>query len=108
MIMKQIAAICKATKCVTLYDDAHGRQWVQCGRGYYPLDKLPAMEDADMLCNILDLSERDREKMQINRAWLPPEMSFEDVPSRITERTCAVSPMLLKQGSQELSGVPEF
>ena len=50
MILKQIAARCKAAKQITLYWGA-GRQWVSDGKAFYPLDQLPEQVDGELMLN---------------------------------------------------------
>ena len=102
MILKQIAARCKAAKQITLYWGA-GRQWVSDGKAFYPLDQLPELDCADTLCTILDIGEKEREKMRIQQDRLPEELHFGDLDDM--ERPVSASDLLLKLGSQDLRPV---
>lgn len=79
MILKNLAAICRAHKRIKLYE-GDGVQWVGDGNAFYPMHGIPRM-DEDTVQNVFDVPEKQRDKFLIEREYaLPTEYDFEDIP----------------------------
>lgn len=81
MKLKKIAAICKAEGTAVLWDvtDAEGvvHQWICAGGSSYPADGLPYLTQEQMT-RVLDLSEKQIEKMKIEHTPAPRSFDFSD------------------------------
>lgn len=81
MRLKQIAALCKESGRILLYDretsDDHIDQWIGDGSSCYPIFGLPYME-MDHIVNIFDLSEKKQEKIILRHEHVPQTMNFND------------------------------
>ena len=73
MKIKQIAALCKKSKCIFLYDkegEKYSSQWVGDGKAIYPLINIPYME-TDNLCTIFESTEKQQNDFMIRHAGTP-------------------------------------
>ena len=77
MKIKSIEQICKANKTIFLYSGRDGRQWISNGEAYYPLTKLPQL-DEDIVFTIFDIPEEKREKYIFDVGELPRTLCFSD------------------------------
>lgn len=81
MRLKQIAALCKESGAIILYDretsDGDTDQWIGDGHSSYPIFGLPYME-MDHIVNIFDLSEKKQEKIITRHEHVPQTMNFND------------------------------
>lgn len=101
MKLKAIAALIKKKRDVTLYDDeANGEQWLRVGDAIYLLSRLPIFEDLEQLLTILDISEKESDKLVMNHGPLPDTFCFKD--SWSGERALLNSDLQLNLGSLEL------
>ena len=55
MIIKRIAALCKAAKNIILLDCDDGTQWVGDGRGFYQLVGMPELGEQS-ICAVIFIS----------------------------------------------------
>ncbi|MBR4295724.1 MAG: hypothetical protein IKT56_02660 [Clostridia bacterium] len=85
MKIKSIEQICKANKTIFLYSGRDGRQWISNGEAYYPLTKLPQL-DEDIVFTIFDIPEEKREKYIFNIDELPGTLCFLDDDTEGGER----------------------
>lgn len=85
MKIKSVAAICKKSECLFLYDKEDSRanvsQWVGDGMGVYPITNIPYME-TDNVCTIFEFTEKQLEKFLIRHTGIPEGICFDD-----TDRT---------------------
>lgn len=101
MKLKAIAALIKKKRTVTLYDDeANGEQWLRVGDAIYLLSRLPIFESLEQLLTILDISEKETDKLVMNHCQLPDIFCFKD--SWSGERALLNSDLQLNLGSLEL------
>ena len=81
MKVKKIAAACKSRGVAQLldYTDRDGvvRQWISTDASIYPVEKMPYLTE-DHLCTLLDLSEKQIEKMRITHEDAPAGICFDD------------------------------
>ena len=81
MKLKKIAAICKAEGTAILWDvtDSEGvvHQWICAGGSSYPVEGLPYLTQEQMT-RVLDLSEKQIEKMKIEHTPAPKSFDFSD------------------------------
>ncbi len=96
MKIKNIAAICKRNKCVTVFDrygrDGSLTQYIGDGGALYPVTGLPEL-DGESVLTIFDVPEKDREKYIVQERDVPPGINFEDIdPSEkvVEGRTIAI------------------
>ena len=83
MKIKNIAAICKKTKQIVLFNkrDDDGdtiAQYISDGCAVYPISGLPELDEESIL-TIFDVPEKDREKWFVKYAAMPREINFEDI-----------------------------
>lgn len=77
MKIKSIEQICKANKTIFLYSGRDERQWISNGEAYYPITKLPQL-DEDIVFTIFDIPEEKREKYIFGVGELPRTLCFLD------------------------------
>lgn len=81
MKIRKIAAICKANATAVLWDvtDTEGvvHQWICAGSCAYPVEGLPYLTVSHMV-TVLDLSEKQAEKMKIEQTPAPQSFDFSD------------------------------
>ena len=99
MIIKRIAAICKAAGRVRLYDAENGEQWLGDGGAVYSMGGLPHM-DMDSVCYVLDLTAKERDKLSIRAEFLPDTFNWEDEDE--TEQPVTIPELTIQYGSREL------
>lgn len=85
MKIKSIAAICKKSECLFLYDkhcsNDYVSQYVGDGMAVYPIVNIPYME-TDNVCTIFEFTEKQLEKFVIRHTGIPEGICIED-----TDRT---------------------
>jgi hypothetical protein len=85
MKIKTIAAICKKSECLYLYDktgsNGYVSQWVGDGMAIYPIVNIPYME-TDNVCTIFEFTEKQLEKFLIRHTEVPEGICIDD-----TDRT---------------------
>lgn len=81
MKLKKIAAVCKGSGTAVLWDatDREGvvHQWICSGGAAYPVEGLPYLTQEHMV-TVLDLSEKQQEKMKIEHTPAPDIFDFSD------------------------------
>lgn len=77
MKIKNVAAICKRMKCVVLYHDQSGQQYISDGFAVYPVFGLPKL-NTDYVLTIFDVPEKDREKYITRETLLPSGINLSD------------------------------
>lgn len=70
MIIKRIAALCKAEKNIILLDCDDGTQWVGDGRGFYQLVGMPELGEQS-ICAVMDIPPEKAAEMKITRKKMP-------------------------------------
>ena len=70
MIIKRIAALCKAVKNIILLDCDDGTQWVGDGRGFYQLVGMPELGEQS-ICAVMDIPPEKAAEMEITRKKMP-------------------------------------
>ncbi len=70
MIIKRIAALCKAAKNIILMDCDDGTQWVGDGRGFYQLVGMPELGEQS-ICAVMDIPPEKAAEMKITRKKMP-------------------------------------
>lgn len=70
MIIKRIAALCKAAKNIILMDCDDGTQWVGDGRGFYQLVGMPELGEQS-ICAVMDIPQEKAAEMEITRREMP-------------------------------------
>lgn len=70
MIIKRIAALCKAAKNIILLDCDDGTQWVGNGRGFYQLVGMPELGEQS-ICAVMDIPPEKAAEMKITRNKMP-------------------------------------
>ena len=81
MKIKSVAAICKKSECLFLYDrESTGNvsQWVGDGVAIYPIVNIPYME-TENICTIFEFTEKQLEKFVIRHTGAPEGICLEDV-----------------------------
>lgn len=83
MKIKNIAAICKKTKQIVLFNKRNDdgdtiAQYISDGCAVYPISGLPELDEESIL-TIFDVPEKDREKWFVKYAAIPREINFEDI-----------------------------
>lgn len=83
MKIKNIAAICKKNKIVTLFeryaDDGEVvMQYISDGGAVYPVQGLPPL-DAESILTIFDIPEKQREDWYVRTSGVPTGINFEDI-----------------------------
>lgn len=83
MKIKNIAAICKKTKQIVLFNKRNDdgdtiAQYMSDGCAVYPISGLPELDEESIL-TIFDVPEKDREKWFVKYAAMPREINFEDI-----------------------------
>lgn len=101
MKLKSIAKLIKSKGQATLYSDVEcEEQWLGVGDAIYLLTRLPWFNDIDTLFTVLDLSEKERDKIAANYSTLPKHLCFKDVWNG--ERPLLTSALTLALGELEL------
>lgn len=101
MKLKSIAKLIKSKGQATLYSDVEcEEQWLGVGDAIYLLTRLPWFDDIDTLFTVLDLSEKERDKIAANYSALPTHLCFKD--SWSGERDLLPSALTLTMGELEL------
>lgn len=81
MKIKKITSLCKRNQMAFLWDvtDAEGvvHQWICTGNSAYPVDGLPYLSTENMV-TIMDISDKQIEKMQIEHTPAPTNFDFSD------------------------------
>ena len=70
MIIKRIAALCKAAKNIILLDCDDGTQWVGDGKGFYQLVGMPELGEQS-ICAVMDIPQEKAAEMEITRREMP-------------------------------------
>lgn len=70
MIIKRIAALCKAAKNIILMDCDDGTQWVGDGRSFYQLVGMPELGEQS-ICAVMDIPLEKAAEMKITRQKMP-------------------------------------
>lgn len=70
MIIKRIAALCKAAKNIILMDCDDGTQWVGDGKGFYQLVGMPELGEQS-ICAVMDIPLEKAAEMKITRQKMP-------------------------------------
>lgn len=83
MKIKNIAAICKKTKHIVIFNKRNDdgdtvMQYISDGCAVYPISGLPELDEESLL-TIFDIPEKDREKWFVKYAAIPREINFEDM-----------------------------
>ena len=90
MILKKIARLCKDSGSLRLFQDEDSdQQWLSDGYAAYVLGGLPELSEKTVAA-VLDLSEKEREKMSIRCSGLPAALNFgdedgEELPVRLPD-----------------------
>lgn len=109
MKLKKIERICKASRCVFIYDDMLTVgdetglccQWIGDGHAVYAIDGAPYL-DENGVCAIFDIGEKNRPKIKVvHREELPSGLCFSDV----CEGEEPLEPVELKM---TLGGIPLY
>lgn len=100
MVLKKIAAICKAAgQIIILEDERRECQWVGTWKAQYPLDGYPVVDESTVFA-LLDIPEKDREKFQVyHKHAIRPEIYAD---SGVTEHLAAETKLQIVYGSQVL------
>lgn len=81
MKISKIASLCKKRKLIFLMDDEYGGvQWLGDGVAAYPLYGMPEL-DAETICPVLSISEKEAEHIHIQHISFPTEISTKDSDS---------------------------
>ena len=103
MKVKKIAAQVKARGILILYDhtDAEGvlSQWIGTGAAAYPITGMPYLEP-EHLVNMLDLSKKDLDKINVMQRELPEDMPRDAVEGEVMPMEAPFR--LLHQGREVL------
>lgn len=84
MKLGKIKGLIKKTGRAGLYTNPEtGEQWVMAGEAYYPLGKMPYIEDIETLYYILDISDKEQEKIISNWGSLPALNFTDDGDERV-------------------------
>ena len=106
MRIKKIASECKARKRAVLWDvvDADGvcRQWICTGVAAYPVDGMPYLK-VDNLPALLSLSEKEREKIRMEKGEKPDSFDLRDASA--DEATAADMSLTIQSGDKVLMPV---
>lgn len=76
MKIKAIEQILKSSRIIHIYDDGDSRQWISDGAAYYPVDGIDL--NAENICTIFDIQEKDRNKYSIGKFSTPDFISTAD------------------------------
>ena len=80
MKIKALAALCKASKRICVYDRKQGEkveQWIGDGTGLYPITGLPYL-DEDGVCYLFDVPQDKRSDWMITHEAMPAGFDVED------------------------------
>ena len=100
MVLKKIAAICKAAgQIIILEDERRECQWVGTWKAQYPLDGYPVVDESTVFA-LLDIPEKDREKFQVYHTHAAHPAVYAD--SGVTEHLVAETKLQIVYGSQVL------
>jgi len=77
MKINKLAAICKRSETIMLYDKEDGGQWIGDGAAMYSAYDLPELND-DYIYAIFDIPEKKQKKMSYRRQGMPPSISVAD------------------------------
>lgn len=92
VVIKNIAKLCKASRRVMLwYDGERDVQWISNGSACWPLYGMPVL-DVDNVLTVLDIPEKDWEKIVVSELSAPPEgIDFGDIADEEEIRDPALS-----------------
>lgn len=77
MRIKEIAAICKKSKRIALYDGKNDVQWIGNGYAMYPLFKMPLLNEQSVF-TIFDIPEDKQESFHFTNEEMPKNLCFND------------------------------
>ena len=101
MKISKLTGLMKKEIFVTLMQDEEAHeQWVRIGDGIYSLNKLPWLEDVEMLLTILDLSEKERDKLHLDERGKLKGVNLDDADPK--ERHMPMVEINIKIGDMEL------
>lgn len=77
MKIKKVIGICKKNRVFNIFQNEVGEQWLSDGCAFYQVLDLPPL-NADWICNLYDINDNQRDKMQINVFYQKPPIDVED------------------------------